>query len=87
MYFCDNQGAIRIARNLTTSGRTKHLDLKLQYVKQEIREDERFQISYVNSVKNVADVFAKALSKQPFYGLREALFYRRLSEAENEGRC
>lgn len=70
--FCDNQGTMRIMKNLTSSGKTKHLDLKLQYIKHEVREDERINIQYVRIDLNLADDLTKALRKKPFPGLREA---------------
>ena len=85
LIYCDNQGAIKILNNLTSSGKTKHLDLKLQYVKEKVRKDERISVNYINTKENVADIFTKALSKGPFCKLRDKLINSRFLEKTKEG--
>ena len=55
------------------SGRTKHLDLKLQFVKQRANKGE-FNIEYVSTDKNLADILTKGLRGNRFKQLRDNLF-------------
>ena len=54
----DNVGAIWLSNNRTTSGRTKHIDIRTPFVK-EYQEDEKIIIKFVKSEDNQADIFTK----------------------------
>jgi hypothetical protein len=56
----DNQGSIFIASNPITERRTKHIDIKFHYIRQEI---ERNHVApfFVEGVNNTADLFTKNL--------------------------
>ena len=55
---CDNVGAIYLANNAKTSGRTKHIDTRYHYVREFI-EDGIVKIIFVRSEDNQADPFTK----------------------------
>ena len=55
---CDNVGAIYLANNEKTSGRTKHIDVRYHYVREFI-EDGIVKIIFVRSKDNQADPFTK----------------------------
>ena len=57
----DNVGAIFMAQNITTSSRTKHVDILYKYVNEFI-EDGVVKIIFVKSKENDADLFTKNLS-------------------------
>jgi len=57
----DNVGAIFIAENVTTSQRTKHIDVRYHYVR-EFVEDGFVKIIFVRTQENTADVFTKNTS-------------------------
>jgi hypothetical protein len=61
----DNVGAIYLANNYTTSQRTKHIDVRVHFVRQYI-EDGIFKIEFVNSEENDADIFTKNTSEETF---------------------
>jgi hypothetical protein len=54
----DNVGAIFMAENVTTSGRTKHVDIRYHYVR-EFVEDGFVKIIFVRTAENYADQFTK----------------------------
>ena len=56
--YVDNTGAIELARNRSTTGRTKHIDVRYHYVREYI-EDGIVKIVFVRSGDNDADVFTK----------------------------
>jgi hypothetical protein len=54
----DNVGAIFMAENVTTSGGTKHVDIRYHYVR-EFVEDGFVKIIFVRTAENYADLFTK----------------------------
>ena len=60
--FCDNQGAICLASNYLTSGRTKHLDIRVHFIRQCIRE-ESIVLGWISTQDMIADLFTKPLLK------------------------
>ena len=61
----DNTGAIFLSNNYTTSQRTKHIDVRVHFVRQYI-EDGIFKIVFVKSENNDADIFTKNTSEEIF---------------------
>lgn len=57
----DNQGAIALAKNQTTSERSKHIDLKYHFLREKV-EEERLQLQYIESSSNSADLFTNPLN-------------------------
>ena len=70
--FSDNQGAIKIMKNEASSGRTKHVDIKLQFLKEAVLKGE-VDIRYVNTADNVSDIFTKPLNRLAFNKLSKFL--------------
>jgi hypothetical protein len=68
----DNVGAIYLSNNYTTSQQTKHIDVRVHFVRQYI-EDGIFKIEFVNSEKNDADIFTKNTSEEIFTKQSEKL--------------
>ena len=66
----DNQPAISILKEERTKGRTKHLDVKLKFVKQAF-QDKVFQVVHVKSMWNLGDFFTKPLAMVRFRELRQ----------------
>ena len=56
----DNMGAIFMAKNISTSNRSKHVDVRTKYVN-EVVEDGKLKIVYVESGNNDADILTKNL--------------------------
>ena len=59
--FCDNQGAIALAKNPINHKRSKHIDIKYHFIRNEISEG-RLSLQYIPSEENIADVFTKPVS-------------------------
>jgi hypothetical protein len=70
--FSDNQAAIAISHNPVSHKYTKHIDIRAHFVR-ELVERKFVQVLYVESAKNVADIFTKALAKSLFRQHRDAL--------------
>jgi hypothetical protein len=58
----DNQGAIKLASNPVFHARTKHIDVKFHYVRQEIQRKE-IALEYCPTTDNIADMLTKPLSQ------------------------
>lgn len=68
---CDNQGAIKTAKNGALLEGTKHIRVRIDFVKQQIDKGD-FKLSYVRTDNNIADLFTKPLTRVPFVRLRTA---------------
>ena len=56
----DNMGTVFMSRNISTTGRSKHIDVRTKYVNEYV-EDGVLKIVYVKSEENDADIFTKNL--------------------------
>ncbi|RXH91287.1 hypothetical protein DVH24_020310 [Malus domestica] len=63
----DNQSAIKLATNLVFHARTKHIEIEHHYIRECVLKG-RVKVSEVRRNSNVADVFTKSLSIEPFEG-------------------
>ena len=70
--YVDNTGAINLAENWSTTGRTKHIDVRFHYLR-EMSEQGMIEIKFVKSERNVSDIFTKNLSERLFCHHTETL--------------
>jgi hypothetical protein len=68
----DNVGAIYLAKNHTTSQRTKHVDTRYHFVRNYI-EDGIIKVSFVRSEENEADIFTKNVTSDLFLKHRDKI--------------
>jgi hypothetical protein len=75
----DNVGAIFMSENVSTSSRTRHVDIRYHYVR-EFVEDGFIKIIFVKSEENLSDGFTKNITgtlydahTREFMAEREAL--------------
>ena len=61
----DNTGAINLANNWSTTGKTKHIDVRFHYL-QELVDQGMIKLNFVRLEENVADIFTKNLSASLF---------------------
>jgi hypothetical protein len=72
----DNQAAMFIAQNQTTSERSKHMNIKHHFIR-DYTEKGVIKLEYVNSKENTADLLTKNISKKTLTNLRKYLgFYK-----------
>ena len=60
MIYCDSNSAIQLARNDVVKGRSKHIDIRLHFIRDLIKE-KILQVSYVKTEDNLADILTKPL--------------------------
>jgi hypothetical protein len=68
---CDNQATIKYVRNPNNVTKNKHISIKYNFVRDSIQE--KFDLEYVASNLNLADVLTKPLPRSLFVPLRENL--------------
>lgn len=70
----DNQSAICLAKNPKDHRKTKHIDIKIHFVRDLINSG-KIEINYCPSENMVADIFTKPLSFSKFVNLRKMLCF------------
>ena len=68
----DNQAAISISKEFVCSKRTKHIDIKFHYVRDQVN-DNKIVIDYCSSSEMVADILTKGLTYDKFAKFRKML--------------
>lgn len=69
---CDNQSAIKLIRNPEFHQRTKHIDIRYHFIRERYL-DRCFELEYVDTLLQKADIFTKPLSTDKFQDLREMI--------------
>ena len=72
--YVDNVGAIGLSNNRTTSDRTKHIDIRISFVK-EYQEDGKIIIKFVKSEVNEVDIFTKNTTNVIFQNHQKKLVW------------
>lgn len=62
MFYMDNQSAIRLVKNPEFHKRTKHIDVRYHFIREKYDEDI-FDLRYVATNDQIADIMTKALPK------------------------
>lgn len=59
---CDNQGAIRYSKSTLLHRRTKHIDNKWNFIRDEVQSG-RVKMKYMSTEYQLADILTKGLPK------------------------
>ena len=70
--YCDNQGAIRLSKDLTFHGCTKHIDVHFHFIQQTISTGA-ISLKYCPTEDMIADIFTKSLARVKFKKFRNLL--------------
>lgn len=60
--FCDNQATIQWLKNAKSSSKTRHVNLKFHFVRDEV-ENNTINVLYTNTNDMIADCFTKSVTK------------------------
>ncbi len=77
----DNQSAICMATNPVFHGRTKHVELKYHFVREQVTQGH-IKLTYCPSERMVADILTKSLPATKFKNLRDCLGITKYPEEE-----
>ena len=76
IHYCDNQSAINFSKNSVENIKTKHIDIKLSFVRDWLKK-EKFDLKYICSKSNAADFLTKQMSIMNYERvLHECVFIR-----------
>jgi hypothetical protein len=70
--YCDNQGAIALAKDPKYHPRTKYIGVEQHWIREKIQNEE-VELQYIETKKQVADGLTKPLPKDAFVLFRSAL--------------
>ena len=76
--FEDNQAALCLAKNSTDHKRSKHIDLKYHFIRDQVASG-KIAVQYCPTNKMIADIFTKPLSRDRFVKLRGDLGMSKVS--------
>ena len=69
---CDNMSAINISKNPVQHSRTKHIDIRYHFIK-DLVEQKIITLEYIDTSKQLSDIFTKPLGLERFIEIRQAL--------------
>ena len=75
----DNKSAIELAKNPTDHERTKHIDVRFHFIREQIKK-QVVRVEYVKTNDQAADIFTKALSKPLFEKGKQMLGMKNLRD-------
>ncbi|RDX90264.1 hypothetical protein CR513_27891, partial [Mucuna pruriens] len=69
----DNKSVIDLARHPTTHGRSKHIDTRFHFLREQV-SNEKLQIEHCRTEIQFADIFTKALKREKFRDVNVQLY-------------
>ena len=66
---CDNTSAINISKNHIQHARTKHIEIRHHFLRDNV-EKKLVDMQFVGTCDQIADIFTKALNREPFESQR-----------------
>jgi hypothetical protein len=69
---CDNESAIRMSNNPVEHSRTKHIDIRYNFLRDHKQKGD-IEIAYVSTHNQLADIFTKPLDEKTFSKLTNEL--------------
>ncbi|WVZ09086.1 hypothetical protein V8G54_022432 [Vigna mungo] len=80
----DNKSAIDLAKNPISHGRSKHIETKYHYLREQVSKG-KLELSYCKTDEQEADIFTKALRQSRFERLRSLIGVKSLSDFDLRG--
>jgi hypothetical protein len=69
---CDNTSAINLTKNPIMHSRTKHIEIRHYFIRDHVQKGDCV-LEFIDTSKQLADIFTKPLSKESFYFIRREL--------------
>ncbi|GKE14606.1 hypothetical protein Tco_1422183 [Tanacetum coccineum] len=76
--YCDNQSAIALCCNSVQHSRSKHIDIRHHFIKEQV-ERKVVELYFVETKYQLADIFTKALPRERFATLLPLLGVKQMS--------
>jgi hypothetical protein len=81
MIWSDSQSAIQIATNPVSSHRTRHINLRHHFIREQVQAN-RILVRYISTVDMLADLLTKGVGRVTFELLRDLILTLRLNLIE-----
>lgn len=65
----DNKSAINLAKNLVSHGRTKHIETRFHYIREQVNKG-RLAMRYCSTKDQIADILTKVVKGEQFSKLK-----------------
>lgn len=78
---CDNQSSIKLIKNPEFHKRTKHIDVKYHFIREKF-SNEFFDLQYVSTENQIADILTKPLAKDKFIRFRSLMGIVQLNQQQ-----
>ncbi|KAL2319255.1 hypothetical protein Fmac_028224 [Flemingia macrophylla] len=69
---CDNTAAINLLKNPVMHSRSKHIEIKHHFIRDYVHRGT-FELMFINTEEQLADIFTKPLPEDRFVSLRLSL--------------
>ncbi|KAE9584440.1 putative RNA-directed DNA polymerase [Lupinus albus] len=69
---CDNTSAINLSKNPVLHSRTKHIEIRHHFLRDHVQKGDCV-LEFVETSKQLADIFTKPLPRDTFFVLRREL--------------
>ena len=69
---CDNTSAINLTKNPIMHSRTKHIEIRHHFIRDHVQNGDCV-VEFVETTKQLADIFTKPLAKENFFFIRREL--------------
>jgi hypothetical protein len=62
----DNQGCIQLSKNAIQNKRSKHIEVKYFYIRDQVKDDKVI-LEYIPTAEQTADILTKPIKNELFY--------------------
>jgi len=69
---CDNTSAINLTKNQIQHSRTKHIEIRHHFIRDHVNNED-YEMKFIETKLQLADIFTKPLPKDRFFFLRNDL--------------
>ena len=69
---CDNTSAINLIKNPIQHSRSKYIEIRHHFIREHVQNND-VVFEYINTEKQLVDIFTKALNKNKFYKIKKEL--------------
>jgi hypothetical protein len=70
MIYCDNQSCIKLSENPIFHDRSTHIEIRYHFIRDYVQRGA-FELQYISTDEQVADILTKALGKGKFVFFRD----------------
>jgi hypothetical protein len=75
--FGDNQAAITLSKDPVSHSKSKHMDIKFHWQREQVEKKNDLIYEYVPSNENIADILTKPLPSDQFIRLRNRIMFNK----------